>query len=409
MARPSRNALLQLARVAEIRPFDEKFLLKIQRAEREINVSIPLLMDDGSLKIFEGYRVQHSSIRGPYKGGIRYHEAVDMDAVRDLAFWMTLKCALAGLPMGGAKGGVKVNPKKFSLRELEELSRGWVRALYPILGPETDIPAPDVGTTPQIIGWMSDEYEKLTGDQTKASFTGKPIELGGSEGREEATARGGFLTLEALSRAADLQNIKTIAIQGMGNVGLNAAKIFHDQGYKILAISDSKGGTFNKNGLDVGRVEVYKKEHGGISGFPGGQDISNQELLTLPIDILAPAALDDQITEANAQLIQAKIILELANGPTTPEADDILCKRGVHVIPDILANSGGVIVSTFEWEQNLKNEHWSLEIVLEKLEEIITRETMGVWHKSKELNTDLRRAAFVVALERLANPVVAPH
>ncbi len=395
------SALEQLGRAASVKSFDPELLERLSVPEREVRVSIPVLMDDGTTKLFEGYRVQHSSLRGPYKGGIRYHEQADNNEVRALAFWMTLKCAIANIPMGGGKGGVTVNPKLLSKTELERLSRGFVRMLYPVFGPHVDVPAPDVNTTPEILGWMADEYALLTGDTTGAAFTGKPVGKGGSEGRGQATGMGGFYVFEALKEFLQLPGECRVVVQGMGNVGGNAAAIFQKHGHKIVAISDSRGGIVNESGLDIAAVEAYKKETGTLVGFPCSRTISNTELLELPCDVLIPAALENQITKENASRVQTKLVLELANGPTTPEADDILFARGIPVIPDILANAGGVVVSTFEWEQNLKNEHWTEEVVLQKLQQLLAKEAVHVWKHATELKTDLRRAAFVVALSRL--------
>ena len=273
--------------------------------------------------------------------------------------------------------------------------------LYPVFGPHVDVPAPDVNTTPEILGWMADEYALLTGDTTGAAFTGKPVGKGGSEGRGQATGMGGFYVFEALKEFLQLPGECRVVVQGMGNVGGNAAAIFQKHGHKIVAISDSRGGIVNESGLDIAAVEAYKKETGTLVGFPCSRTISNTELLELPCDVLIPAALENQITKENASRVQTKLVLELANGPTTPEADDILFARGIPVIPDILANAGGVVVSTFEWEQNLKNEHWTEEVVLQKLQQLLAKEAVHVWKHATELKTDLRRAAFVVALSRL--------
>lgn len=398
---PFENALSQLARATAVKAFDPHFLVQLQKPEREIRVSIPLTMDSGETRVFDGYRVQYSSARGPYKGGIRYHEDTEMNEVKALAFWMTLKCAVAGIPMGGGKGGITVDPSKLSKRELEALSRGWVRMMAPVLGPRLDVPAPDVNTTPEIMGWMVDEYEKITGDKTRATFTGKPIDKGGSEGRGEATGMGGLYVFEAFGKLAGMPEKCRVVIQGMGNVGGNAARIFHEHGHSVIAVSDTKGAIMNEAGLDIPALLKYKKEKGSVAGFPGSRAVSSEELLEIPCDLLIPSALENQITAKNAKKIQAKAVLELANGPTTPEADDILLSRGVHVIPDILANAGGVIVSTFEWEQNLKGEHWSEVDVFAKLRDILDRETKSIWPTSQELKTDMRRAAFIVALGRL--------
>ena len=398
---PFENALAQLTRASAIAPVDPDLLMRMRHAEREVRVSIPIRMDDNSLRIFEGYRVQHSSARGPYKGGIRYHPQANMDEVRALALWMSIKCAVADIPMGGGKGGITVDPKRLSPSELERLSRGWVQRLYPVLGPKTDVPAPDVNTTGEIMGYMVDEYEKLTGDKTGAAFTGKPLDKGGSEGRLLATGMGGFFAFEALKEKLGIQPGAAIAIQGMGNVGGNAATIFANNGYRVVAMSDSKGGLYKAQGLDPAAVEAHKKEHGSLKNFPEAKQISNAELLELECDVLVPAALENQLTAANAPTVKARVVLELANGPTTTEADDTFLAHGVQVVPDILANAGGVVVSTFEWEQNLKGEHWSEEMVMNKLQAIMQEQSLAVFERSRALKTDMRRAAFVIALERI--------
>ncbi len=399
------NALKQLSRAVSVESFDASLIARLSAPEREVRVSIPVVMDDGSTRLFEGYRVQHSSLRGPYKGGIRFHEQADIHEVRALAFWMTLKCAVANIPMGGGKGGVTVNPKALSVGELERLSRGFVRMLYPVLGPTIDVPAPDVNTTPQIMGWMVDEYARITGDTTGAAFTGKALDHGGSEGRGLATGMGGFYVFEALKEKAGIPSSARVVVQGMGNVGSNAAKIFRQHGHHIIAISDSKHGIVDESGLDIEKVEAYKKEHRTLEGFPGATSVTNAQLLELPCDVLIPAALEHQLTEENADRVQAKMVLELANGPTTPEADDILFAKNITVVPDILANAGGVVVSTFEWEQNLKKEHWTEQVVLEKLHTLLSAEALRIGEKAGNLHTDLRRAAFIVALERLRDSV----
>lgn len=399
---PFNNALSQLKRAHALSDLDPEIFARLEIPEREIRVAIPVLMDDGSTKLFEGYRVQHSSARGPYKGGIRFHPQADINEVKALALWMTLKTAVAGIPMGGGKGGVTVDPKSLSHSELERLSRGWVKALYRDLGPKIDVPAPDVNTTPEIMSWMVDEYAKLTGDVSGAAFTGKPVAAGGSEGRDRATGLGGFIAFSAIKDALNLPAKARVAIQGMGNVGGFAAEVFAEAGYSVIAMSDSKSAVHNPAGLDVAAVMSYKDSHGSLAGFPGGAAITNAELLTLDTDVLIPAALENQITAENAPLIKAKVILELANGPTTPEADDLLFSKGIPVIPDILANSGGVLVSYFEWEQNLKGEHWSEADVLERLKVVMEREARNVAERAKHLATDMRRGAFVIALERIA-------
>ena len=407
MNNPFQNAMSQLERATKVKKFDEKFLKILGAPNREIRISIPVTMDDGRVELFEGYRVQYNNARGPYKGGIRYHQDTDINEVKALAFWMALKCAVANIPMGGGKGGITVDPKKLSKTELEKLSRGWIKLMAPVIGPKVDVPAPDVNTTPEIMSWMVDEYAKITGDKSNAVITGKPIAVGGSEGRGPATGLGGFYVFDVIRQKLGLPESCNIVVQGFGNVGGNAAEILSAHGHKIIAISDSKGAILKEDlsaqagGIDIKALNEYKKTNGQIANFPGSKNITNEELLTFPCDVLIPAALENQITEKNAGDIKAKLIIELANGPTTPEADDILFARGIPVVPDILANAGGVTVSTFEWEQNLKGEHWTEEDVFAKLKKIMEEETRVIWNRSKELNTDIRRTAFVVALERI--------
>lgn len=405
MNNPFQNALSQLDRATKVREFNKEFISRLLQPNREIRISIPIKMDNGSFKIFEGYRVQYNNARGPYKGGIRYHQDTDINEVKALAFWMTLKCAVVNIPMGGGKGGITVNPKELSKGELEKLSRGWVKGMAGVIGPKIDVPAPDVNTTGEIMAWMVDEYSKITGDKTNAVITGKPIEIGGSEGRGPATGLGGVYSFDIIRKKLSLPESCKIVIQGFGNVGGNAAEILSNNGHKIIALSDSKGAIIKEDGIDIKALNEYKKENGQISGFPGSKNISNEELLTLECDVLMPAALENQITENNAKDVKAKLIVELANGPTTPEADDILFERNIIVIPDILANAGGVTVSTFEWEQNLKGEHWTESEVFEKLKKIMEEETELIYSRAQELKTDMRRSAFVVALERIEESI----
>lgn len=403
---PFQNALSQLDRANTVDASHKEIIHLLSSPERELKVSIPVTMDDGSLQLFEGYRVQYNNILGPYKGGIRFHHDTNIDEVKALALWMTIKTAVMNLPMGGGKGGVTVDPKKLSKTELENLSRGWVKKLYPVLGPSVDVPAPDVNTNGEIIGWMNDEYKNITGETSDATFTGKKLEDGGSEGRTQATGMGGFYAFDAIKEIAGLPVSCKVVIQGMGNVGGYAAQIFHDHGHIIIGMSDSKGGIISENGLDPQLVENYKKEHGSLLGFPDAKQVTNEELLTTPTDVLIPAALENQITHENAHNIKAKLVLELANGPTTPEADDILFGKNIPVVPDVLANAGGVTVSTFEWEQNLKNEHWTEEEVLTKLNDVMKEQTTSIWDSAQELKTDLRRAAFILALSRLSTSLL---
>ena len=401
MKNPFENAMAQLAKIAKIKDFGDDFLARMSVPDRDIRISIPVKMDDGTLQIFEGYRVEYNNALGPYKGGIRYHPDTEINEVKALAFWMALKCAVAGIPMGGGKGGITVDPKKLSKGELERLSRGWVQKLSDILGPHKDVPAPDVNTTPEIMAWMADEFEKITGDKTKATFTGKPIEHGGSEGRGQATGLGGFYVFDSLRANLNLPEKCEVAVQGFGNVGSHAAKIFAEHGHTIVAISDSKGGIYDKNGLDIEKLSEHKKNIGSLSDFPSTKNISNAELLELTCDVLIPAAFENQITEKNADKIKARAILELANGPVTPEADEILFQKKIPIIPDILANSGGVTVSYFEWDQNLKNEHWGESEVFGKLKPLLQNASKEIFDKARESSTSLRMGAFILALERI--------
>jgi glutamate dehydrogenase (NAD(P)+) len=391
----------QLDKVIKVKNFNHEFIERFRKPNRDVKISIPVKMDDNSLKIFEGYRVEYNNALGPYKGGIRYHHDTEINEVKALAFWMAIKCAVAGIPMGGGKGGITVDPKSLSKAELERLSRGWVRGLSDILGPKKDVPAPDVNTTPEIMDWMADEFEKITGDKTRATFTGKPLDKGGSEGRGPATGLGGFYVFDSLRAQLGLPEKCKVVVQGFGNVGLNAAEIFIEHGHTVVAISDSKGGVYNPNGLDIKKLKEHKKATGSLSGFPESTNLTNEELLETECDVLVPAAFENQITDANAPKIRAKAILELANGPIIPEADEILFKKGIPIMPDVLANSGGVTVSCFEWEQNLKGEHWSEKEVFDKLLSMMNDAAQKVFESGKKYSTDLRRGAFILALERI--------
>jgi len=401
MQNPFQNAMEQLDKVAKIKNFGDEFITRLRQPDRDIRISIPVKMDNGQVKMFEGYRVEYNNALGPYKGGIRFHQDTEINEVKALAFWMALKCAVAGIPMGGGKGGITVNPKELSKGELERLSRGWVKRLSDILGPKKDVPAPDVNTTPEIMAWMNDEYQKITGDKTGAMITGKPLDKGGSEGRGTATAQGGFFVFEALKKELNLPEKCKVAIQGFGNAGSYAAFIWNKAGHTVVAVSDSKGGIYNPNGLDIEKLMAHKKSTGSLSGFPESKDITNEQLLETECDLLIPAAFENQITDQNADKIKAKAILELANGPIAPGADEILFKKGVPIVPDILANSGGVTVSYFEWDQNLKGEHWSEKEVFDKLQPMLEDSAKKISDRAKESNTDLRRGAFILALERI--------
>jgi len=400
------SAMEQLDRAAKLINLEPNVLEILRHPERTVTVSIPVKLGDGRVNVFQGYRVQYSSSRGPYKGGIRFHEATDLDEVKALAFWMSLKCAVVDIPLGGGKGGVTINPKKYSSDEIEQVARGWARGMKDVIGPEKDIPAPDVNTTPEIMAWIADEYSKLVGKDSPAVITGKPVELGGSLGRDTATAQGGFYVLAELRNIIELDpESSTVVIQGFGNAGYNFAKLAHHAGFKVVAVSDSTGGIYDEAGLDPEKVFAHKREAGSVVGFAGAREVSNRELLEIPCGILVPSALEGQITAENAANIRCGVVLELANGPVTPEADEILFKKGVPVVPDILANAGGVTVSYFEWLQNRAGEKWSKEEVWEKLEPIMRDSFRAVWEKHDELDTDLRRAAFALALERIATAI----
>ncbi|MEM4308188.1 MAG: Glu/Leu/Phe/Val dehydrogenase [Thermoplasmata archaeon] len=376
---------------------------------RTLIVSIPVKMDNGETKVFTGFRVQYNDARGPTKGGIRFHPEETLDTVKALAAWMTWKCAVVNIPYGGGKGGVICDPKKMSKRELEQLSRGYVRAVAQIIGDEKDIPAPDVYTTPEIMAWMMDEYSKIKQYNVPGVFTGKPIVIGGSAGRGDATARGGSYCIREAAKALKI-NLKgaNVAIQGFGNAGQFAMKILSEEyGCKIIAVSDSKGGIYNEKGLDYTKVMEHKEKTGSVVDFKGAKNITNQELLELECDILVPAALENQITAKNAGKIKAKIVAELANGPTTPEADEILYKNKVFVIPDFLCNAGGVTVSYFEWVQNINGYYWTEKEVHEKLDRIMTEAFHAVYEMSQKEKVHMRLAAYMVAVKRVADAVKA--
>src|SRR3989338_8442647 len=391
MQNPYQNAMAQLDKVAKIINFGDEFIARLRQPDRDIRISIPVKMDNGSQKIFEGYRVEYNNALGPYKGGIRYHSDTEINEVKALAFWMALKCAVAGIPMGGGKGGITVDQKELSKNELERLSRGWVQKLADVLGPKKDVPAPDVNTTPEIMAWMADEYAKITGDKTGATFTGKPLDKGGSAGRGSATGLGGFYVFDSLREQIGLPEKCKVVVQGFGNVGVNAAQSFIENGHKVIAISDSKGGIYNADGLDIEKLGEHKKKNGSLSGFSGSKNLTNEELLETECDLLIPAAFENVINETNASRIRAKAILELANCPITPEADEILFKKGIPVVPDILANSGGVTVSYFEWDQNLKNEHWTEKEVFNKLKLMLEDASNKILKKARESKTSLRQ------------------
>ena len=393
----------QLRNVAELIGLEEDYYRVLSTPRVCLTVSVPIRHDDGQIRVYTGHRVQHSTARGPGKGGIRYHPDVTLDEVKALAMWMTWKCAVMGLPYGGAKGGIACDPKAMSDHELERLTRRYTSEILPIIGPERDIPAPDVNTTPQIMAWVMDTYSMNKGYTVPGVVTGKPVPIGGSLGRNTATARGlMFSVLSALGKLKLATSGLTVAVQGYGNAGYNAAKLMHELGFKIIACSSSKGGIVSTNGLDPEAVQTHYHETGSVAGFKGAEAISNEELLELDCDILLPCALEGQITARNASKIRARLVGEGANGPTTPEADAILQDRGVFVIPDVLANAGGVTVSYFEWVQALQEYFWSETDVNAKLKELMDRAFEAVYAVHRERKIDMRRAAYVVAVSRVA-------
>ncbi|NPA72290.1 MAG: Glu/Leu/Phe/Val dehydrogenase [Gammaproteobacteria bacterium] len=405
----------RLASVFKYIEVDEEVISRLSVAKRAIIASIPVRMDNGELKIFTGYRVQYDDTRGPTKGGIRYHPRVNLDEVTSLSFWMTVKCAVAGLPFGGAKGGVTVNPKELSKLELERLSRGYIRAFADVLGEARDIPAPDVYTNSTIMGWMADEYSTISRRQVPEMITGKPLHLGGSQGRESATGQGALYTLEEYAKRHQW-NISqvTIAIQGFGNAGYHFARLASRMGFRVLAVSDSKGAIYSSSGLNVEDVYRFKQEEkklasvycdGSVCNMLDYEEISNEDLLALKVDVLVLGALENQVTQLNADKVQAVTILEIANGPVTPQADEILEARGIQVIPDVLANSGGVVVSYFEWVQNKSGFYWEAPEVREKLHNIMRRESNVVFDLANHHQCTLRTAAYIHGIERLAGAI----
>ncbi len=412
---PYSNAVVQLEQVGEILQLDKAVIERLSVPDMVHKTELSVVMDDGSTKQFQAFRSEHNNSKGPYKGGIRFHPGVSESEVKALSMWMTWKCSVASLPYGGGKGGIIVDPSKLSKGELERLSRAYGKWAVGFAGPWSDVLAPDVNTDGQIMAWMLDELEKSKTKEEKmmvnwkASFTGKPIALGGSEGREEATGMGGLYTLENLIKAYGKQltaNSKkqevTVAVQGMGNVGYWFAKFASEAGYTVVAISDSRGGVYSEEGLDIEAVLEFKKKQGSLESMPGTKMITNAELLLLPVTILVPSALENMITADNAELVQAKAIIEMANGPVTPEADATLAKRRILSVPDVLSNSGGVTVSYFEWVQNLHGAVWSKEEVLSKLKAVMDRAFTEMWQKHKSLMVDLRMSAYANAVARVA-------
>ena len=400
---PFKMAQNQIDTCAKILKLDSNAHSIIRVPMRELHVSLPVRMDDGTIKVFQGFRVQYNDARGPTKGGIRFHPEETIDTVRALAAWMTWKCSLLDLPLGGAKGGIICNPKEMSKSELERLSRAYINQVGRFIGPDRDIPAPDVYTNPQIMAWMMDEYSKIAGKNQFGVITGKPLCVGGCAGRCDATARGGWYAIREAAKKFGI-NLKnaTVAIQGYGNAGYCAAYLGKSLfGCKIVAVSDSKSGIFNKTGLDADEVNLHKSNTGSVVNFPKTRSVSNKDILELDVDILIPAALENVITGENANKVKAKIVAELANGPTTPEADDVLHKNGVHVIPDFLCNAGGVTVSYFEMVQNSYMYYWEDKEVYERLDKKMTVAYDSVLETSKRHKINMRQAAYVVAVERV--------
>jgi glutamate dehydrogenase/leucine dehydrogenase len=406
-----RDCISRIESAAKIAEINSKKLEILKHIDRYVEVSIPLEMDDGSIKIFTGFRCQHNNWRGPYKGGIRFHQDVNLDEVKSLSFWMSIKNSIVDVPFGGGKGGIVVNPKEFSQKELENLSRGYVKKMQPVLGPQFDVPAPDVNTNGQIMDWMVDEYNKITKTQSHSCFTGKSLEKGGSEGRNVATGYGGFYVLEEFLKLSNKSDKKLkIAVQGLGNVATYFCLLAEKHGHKIISISDSKGGVYNQEGLELKSVINYKKENGNLKNYPNVKHISNEDLLELKdIDLLVPSALENVINMENADKINVKLIIEMANGPITSHADEILAKKGIIVIPDVLANSGGVCVSYYEWYQNEKKEKWCEDEVLKKLSKQIKEAMSDVYKIKKEFSLryendqgiTYRDASYILALRRL--------
>ena len=400
---PWENAQRQFDDAAALLSLEPGLQAVLRQCKRELIVHFPVKRDNGDVVVFEGFRVQHNLGLGPAKGGLRFHPGVTLDEVRALAMWMSWKCALAGLPYGGAKGGVVVDPKTLSLSELERLTRRYATDISLLIGPESDIPAPDVNTTPQIMAWIMDTISMARGYSTPAVVTGKPLAIGGSRGRNTATGRGvAVVTLLTCKRVGISTPGATVAVQGFGNAGTHAARLLRERGCVVTAVSDSRGGITEPKGIDVDAAIEYKSKTGSLEGFPGGDAISNADILELPIDILVPAALENQITSSNAERVHARIVVEAANGPTTPDADAILERRGVTLIPDIVANAGGVIVSYFEWVQDLQSFFWAEDEINRRLEAMVSQALTDAWDQAEVRGVSMRKGAYVVAVDRVA-------
>ena len=411
------DAIQRLDRAFQFADIDEEAVVRLKHPKQILSVSVPVRMDDGSLRVVQCYRVRYDDTRGPTKGGIRYHPDVDLSEVKALAFWMTFKCAVVGIPYGGGKGGVIVNPKELSRMELERLTRGYVQQVADFIGPETDVPAPDVYTNAMIMGWMMDEYSKIHRQRTPAVITGKPIPLGGSLGRDDATGRGAYYCIKELERKRGWKPDEIrVAVQGFGNAGQHVAQLLHADGYRIVAVSDSRGGIFKADGFDVPSLMHIKNKsrqlkavycEGSVCAAVDCDTLTNAQLLELDVDVLIPAALENQITSENADRIQAPVIVEVANGPITGDADSVLNDKGMLVVPDILANAGGVTVSYFEWVQNKAGYYWELEKVQTRLHEIMSREFSAVYDLMELKHTDMRTAAYALALNRIGQAIAS--
>jgi glutamate dehydrogenase (NAD(P)+) len=397
----------QLRRVAQLFAVDPNLVNVLQECKKAVVVSVPVTMDDGRILAFQGYRVTHNIARGPSKGGIRYHPDVELDEVKALAMWMTWKCALMGIPFGGAKGGIRVDPKKLSQAELQRMTRRYTSEIINEIGPEKDIPAPDVGTDPAVMAWIFDTYSMNKGHSVLGVVTGKPLNVGGSLGRLEATAHGALYCIQEAIRKKELsmQDLRVV-VQGFGNVGSFLAKFLAEQGATVIAVSDSRSGIYSDSGLDVGAALAHKQETGALEGLRGTETISNEELLLLECDVLAPCALEQVITRDNADQVKAKIVAEGANGPITPGADEILDDRGVLILPDILANAGGVVVSYFEWVQGLQEYFWKEDEINSKLRDITTRAFNETWRMYEDRKTSMRLAAYGLAVQRVADATI---
>lgn len=394
------GALKQLEKIQKIVNLEENIYEQLKSPQKFLAVSIPVKMDNGKIKVFQGFRSQFNDARGPFKGGIRFHPQVNESEVKALSMWMAIKTAVVGIPLGGGKGGVIVNPKELSVGELERLSRGYIDAIWQFIGPNTDVPAPDVYTDPKIMGWMMDEYEKLVGQHAPGVITGKPLSIGGSKARGYATAQGGFYVLCEALKKMGLKNGKA-AIHGFGNAGASMAKILAANDYKVVAVSDSKGGIANAEGLEMEKLMAHKEKTGTVVNFADAKNIG-ETILEQEADILVLAALENTVTAENARKIKTKLILELANGPITLDADEILVNANVTVVPDILANAGGVAVSYFEQVQNAYGYYWEENEVLQKLEKLMTISFNEVWERKEKYQSDMRMGAYALALERVA-------